>query len=67
MGDRGQDGDRPAEAGDQAGSPEVWHGEDVERTADGEISDQLLILNFLVLIIRFYLSNEKERIVSTDA
>ena len=44
VGHRGQDGDRPAEAGDQAGSPEVWHGEDVEGTADGEISAQLLLI-----------------------
>ena len=38
--DRGEDGYRPAETGDQAGSPEVRHGEDVEGAADGEISFQ---------------------------
>ena len=39
---RGRDGHRPAEARHQAGSPEVRHGEDVERAADGEISEHSL-------------------------
>ena len=29
VGDGGEDGHSPAEARHQAGSPEVWHGEDV--------------------------------------
>ena len=40
---RGSDGHRPAEARHQAGSPEVGHREDVERAADGEISEQVEI------------------------
>ena len=38
--DGGDDGEGPAEEGDQAGPPDVRHGEDVERAADGEVSLQ---------------------------
>ena len=37
MGDGADDGQCPAEEGHQAGPPDVRHGEDVERTADGEV------------------------------
>ena len=41
VGDGGEDRHSPAERGDEAGPPEVRHGEDVERAADSEISEQL--------------------------
>ena len=37
MRDGADDGQDPAEEGHQAGPPDVRHGEDVERAADGEI------------------------------
>lgn len=40
VGYRGEDGDGPAEGGHEAGPPDVRHGEDVERAADGEVSLQ---------------------------
>ena len=40
MGDGADDGQCPAEEGHQAGSPDVRHWEDVERSADDEISLQ---------------------------
>ena len=47
VGDGGEDSHRPAERGDEAGPPEVRHGEDVERAADGEISEQLSAISFV--------------------
>ena len=38
--DGGDDGQGPAEEGYQAGPPDIRHGEDVERAADGEVSLQ---------------------------
>ena len=69
VGDGGEDGHSPAETGHQAGSPEVRHREDVERAADGQISEHSYqqLLQSLHNYQDCYLSKEKERIVSTEA
>ena len=40
MGDRGDEGDGPAEDADDGGPLDVREGEDVERGADGEVALQ---------------------------
>ena len=51
VGDGGEDGHSPAETGHQAGSPEVRHREDVERAADGQISEQVVFIAWIIVEI----------------